>query len=155
MSLPNSDGRLEKFPFTIRRLNPTTHLIRETDQFHEYPNIYVKTVFQTKGSTQPALIVLSDTGCGTNNADHLAETLQRSRASPGSGDQPSWISSYFPRNLGSFLRTTFNLDGTLPYLVITTHWYVLSRELAGGIPNYSESRWVLERSAKKLLSECL
>jgi glyoxylase-like metal-dependent hydrolase (beta-lactamase superfamily II) len=110
---------LERFPFTIRQLNPSTHLIRETDKYSEFPHIYAKTVFLTKGSTRPALIVLSDTGCGTNlNPRPNFSTVIR--------PEPTRSSSYKPRhdhnyNLANFLRATINPNGEIPYLVITTH----------------------------------
>jgi len=110
---------LERFPFTIRQLNPSTHLIRETDKYSEFPHIYAKTVFLTKGSTRPALIILSDTGCGTNlNPRPNFSTVIR--------PEPILSGTYKPRpdhnyNLANFLRATINPNGEIPYLVVTTH----------------------------------
>lgn len=112
---------MDKFPFTIRQLNPSTHLIRETDTYSEFPHIYAKTVFLTKGSTRPALIVLSDTGCGTNlnlNSRSSLSTIIRQEANVSRLGQRV---SHHDYNLATFLRATINPNGEMPYLVITTH----------------------------------
>jgi glyoxylase-like metal-dependent hydrolase (beta-lactamase superfamily II) len=110
---------LDKFPFTIRQLNPSTHLIRETDRYSEFPHIYAKTVFLTRGSTRPALIILSDTGCGTNlNPRSNFSTIIRPELNS------SKLSQHLPDhdyNLANFLRATINPNGEIPYLVVTTH----------------------------------
>src|SRR5436305_7453391 len=110
---------LDRSPFSIRQLNPSTHLIRETDEYFEFPHIYAKTVFLTKGSIRPALIILSDTGCGTN-------LNPRPNFSAVIRPEPIWSGSHQPRpdhnyNLANFLRATINPNGEIPYLVVTTH----------------------------------
>ena len=115
----SSSSGLDKFPFTIRQLNPSTHLIREIDKYNEYPHIYAKTVFLTKGSTRPALIVLSDTGCGTNpSPSPNFSTIIRPEPTI-SRHQTNRVGYNY--NLSNFLRATINPNGEIPYLVITTH----------------------------------
>ena len=110
---------LDKFPFTIRQLNPSTFLIRETDKYGEYPHIFAKTVFVTEESTRPALIVLSDTGCGSSALlSRNFPTIIRPELRLGRHDMDYIEDSY---NLSRFLRATINPRGEVPYLVITTH----------------------------------
>jgi len=96
-------------PFSIRRLNPTTHLIRENDAYGEYPHIYAK-LATTRSRFWKAkhVLVLSDTGCGGEvaNADFDAED-------PTTGPE-MW-------NIRTFLEFTLNPGGNMPYLVMTTH----------------------------------
>lgn len=118
MSTSTSSPRLDRFPFTIRQLNPSTHLIREKDKYAEFPHIYAKVVFQTRGSTRPALIVLSDSGCGTSKPfDHFTSST--------SCDLKCYevrkIAHHGTYDLGNFLRQTINPNGKIPYLVVTTH----------------------------------
>jgi glyoxylase-like metal-dependent hydrolase (beta-lactamase superfamily II) len=89
-------------PFTIRKLNPSTHLIRERDEFRDYPHIYTKLCTSTSISgASSTVIVLSDTGSATSV--------------PNSGDGPaSW-------DIGTFLEYTINPGNHFPYLVITSH----------------------------------
>ena len=110
---------MDNFPFTIRQLNPSTHLIRETDKYNEYPHIYVKTVFLPKGSTRAALLILSDTGCGTNPVSRSNfSTIIRPEPTTSSHHKHPPDHDY---NLANFLRATINPNGEIPYLVVTTH----------------------------------
>jgi glyoxylase-like metal-dependent hydrolase (beta-lactamase superfamily II) len=90
-------------PFSIRKLNESTHLIRERDEYGEYPHIYAKLCYSTSKSGQRSeVIVLSDTGCATNIFS-------------SSGNEPAaW-------DIGTFLEYTINPGNRIPYLVITTH----------------------------------
>jgi glyoxylase-like metal-dependent hydrolase (beta-lactamase superfamily II) len=111
---------MDKFPFTIRQINPSTHLIRETDKYSEFPHIYAKTVFLTRGSSRPALIVLSDTGCGTNLRPRTNfSTIIRPDPNISRPSQQLPDHDYY--NLANFLRATINPNGEIPYLVISTH----------------------------------
>ena len=61
--------------FICSRLNGTTFMIHENDKWEEHPYIYIKIY------DDPALLVLSDTGCGgsTNkglHSRHLREYLE-------------------------------------------------------------------------------
>jgi glyoxylase-like metal-dependent hydrolase (beta-lactamase superfamily II) len=90
-------------PFSIRKLNKSTHLIRERDNYGEYPHIYAKLCYSTSSSGErSAVIVLSDTGCATS-------TIGSSRKEPAEWD------------IGTFLEYTINPGNRLPYLVVTTH----------------------------------
>jgi glyoxylase-like metal-dependent hydrolase (beta-lactamase superfamily II) len=90
-------------PFSIRKLNKSTHLIRERDAYGEYPHVYAKLCYSTSKSGQrSAVIVLSDTGCATT-------------ISSSSGKEPVvW-------DIGTFLEYTINPGNRIPYLVMTTH----------------------------------
>jgi glyoxylase-like metal-dependent hydrolase (beta-lactamase superfamily II) len=101
-------------PFSIRPMNveSSLFLIREKDKYGEYPNIYAKIVSSDHhkshpvGIGDPLMIVLCDTGCGTNielRGSHRYNETQK-----------VW-------NLGSFLEATINPRNTLPYMVITSH----------------------------------
>ena len=96
-------------PFTIRRLNSTTHVIREHDEYGEYPNIYAKTI-PIDHPICDSITVLSDTGCGTqvDNASHDPDD-----ASKG---PKIW-------DMSTFLTFTLHDRGRLksPLLIITTH----------------------------------
>jgi glyoxylase-like metal-dependent hydrolase (beta-lactamase superfamily II) len=89
--------------FSIRKLNQSTYLIRECDNYGEYPHIYAKFCYGTsKSGERSAVIVLSDTGCATTT-------------SYPSGKEPeAW-------DIGTFLEYTINPGNQIPYLVITTH----------------------------------
>lgn len=101
-------------PFSIRPMNNerSLFLIREKDKYGEFPNIYAKIVSPTNydanqvGIRAALLIVLCDTGCGTNV--ELRKLHSRFDA------RKAW-------NLGSFLEATLNPQSSLPYLVITSH----------------------------------
>ncbi|KAK5261939.1 hypothetical protein LTR40_001318 [Exophiala xenobiotica] len=103
-------------PFTISRLlTPSgeasaSWLIREHDQYGEYPHIYAK-------PASHEVIILSDTGCATEtlntklqrcDADRLNEIYSTPR-----GEPRRW-------NIRTFLEHTIN-PGRAPYVVIATH----------------------------------
>ncbi|KAF2489368.1 hypothetical protein BU16DRAFT_531686 [Lophium mytilinum] len=92
-------------PFTIRRINPSAYLIRENDNFGEHPHIYAKIC----SSDTFSIIVLSDTGVGTNipNPHYSSSSSQSS--------QPKFW------NIGTFLEHTINPGSRMPNVVITTH----------------------------------
>ena len=112
---------------TIPTASPPTrtvshYLIREHDPYGEYPNIYAKVIKITSPLTA-SVIVLSDTGCGTQvrNAE-----FEEADVSTG----PEWW------DIGTFLDFTLNRGhgegsgntrgapskaGKAPYLIITTH----------------------------------
>ena len=105
-------------PFTISKI-PGSHdnalsawLIREHDKYGEYPHISAKLCeapSSSEADTKARVIVLSDTGCGTDvrNSDSGRRLCSR--------EQPrSW-------NILTFLEYTINPNGRIPYLVITTH----------------------------------
>ena len=121
-------------PFTISRLlTPSgeasaSWLIREHDQYGEYPHIYAKVCNKSPrqqeddgGLEEPAaqkVIVLSDTGCGTETLNTKlqrcdADGLNEIYSTPPGGPR-RW-------NLRTFLEYTINPGGRAPYVVITTH----------------------------------
>jgi glyoxylase-like metal-dependent hydrolase (beta-lactamase superfamily II) len=127
-------------PFSIQKIQrnrataSTTYLIREHDQYGEYPHIYAKICTAEPSSHRPhspahrhcdssgylrempMVIVLSDTGCGTevrNSAFPFA--IPSSDIDCYSHRQPRvW-------NIRTFLEFTLNPDEKIPYLVMTTH----------------------------------
>ncbi|KAK6387263.1 hypothetical protein LTS17_000530 [Exophiala oligosperma] len=131
-------------PYTISRLltpigGPSaTWLIREHDRYGEYPHIYAKVCEATRpvsssdGHESPPykVIVLSDSGCGTDrtNESFIRRVSSRSNENEnenengnklvlGSGNkvEPShW-------NIHTFLLYTLNPGGRIPYVVITSH----------------------------------
>lgn len=139
-SIPNS------CPYTISRLDvdsttsSSTWLIREHDQYGEYPHIYAKICrarnltpsisshdkyenktpsFTTSNDTEryhDKVIILSDTGCGTEtpNAPRPAEHIKPTASETSRPEPEVW-------NLGTFLEYTLNPGGRIPYLVMTTH----------------------------------
>ncbi|KAL2435095.1 hypothetical protein ABEF95_013080 [Exophiala dermatitidis] len=173
-------------PFTISRLSHehngppedalatragTWWLIREHDEYGEYPHIYAKICRTTatanqsqpplarisdapagpvgssrsnKGKPEPEMlagdggqgnrhthsevIVLSDTGCGTevaNGSDSYAHSPGPCLA-PAAATSEDVVETAHRRqpavwNIGTFLEHTLNPDGRIPYLVITTH----------------------------------
>ncbi|EXJ91123.1 hypothetical protein A1O1_04230 [Capronia coronata CBS 617.96] len=140
-------------PYTISKLDADngvdskTWLIREHDQYGEYPHIYAKicratreSMPQTRGLSGDTklksadlgrdqdekdekrydeVIILSDTGCGT---EVPYPTSHHACAVEHAGS--SMLSSR-PEpavwNLGTFLEYTLNPAGRIPYLVMTTH----------------------------------
>jgi glyoxylase-like metal-dependent hydrolase (beta-lactamase superfamily II) len=125
-------------PFTISRLlTPSgeasaSWLIREHDQYGEYPHIYAKVCKSPRRrqedddgvgleKQQPAshkVIILSDTGCATEtrntklqrcDADGLNEIYSTPRGKPR-----RW-------NIRTFLEHTINPGDRTPYVVIATH----------------------------------
>ena len=84
--------------WTIRPLNSTTYLIRETDEYQEYPHIYARliptpevgsdehaTINLSHTSTGIAAILLIDTGCGTNVPTPTNHAKQRGSSTASSG----------------------------------------------------------------------
>lgn len=103
-----------KCPFSIRPMNDenSLFLIREKDKYGEYPNIYARILHLPGSRSCPigtktsSLIVLCDTGCGTNIELR---------------DPHSRIGAHKKWNIGSFLEATINPQNRLPYLIITSH----------------------------------
>ncbi|KAF2868789.1 hypothetical protein BDV95DRAFT_461538, partial [Massariosphaeria phaeospora] len=90
-------------PFTVRKLNSTTYLIRENDRFGEFPHIYVKICSQTDVRGQrPSVLLINDTGVGTSVPSH------------DESEPPVW-------NIKSFIDRHFNPGGETPYLVVLSH----------------------------------
>ena len=139
-------------PFTISRISLNsqvshdTWLIREHDQYGEYPHIYAK-ICQTSSQHSRSCdqqhdrddawetvenhgqddhapdkaIILSDTGCGTEVPNM---TMNHYPSSASNYQIPSKARTReSPRvwNLRTFLEYTINPDGRMPYLVMTTH----------------------------------
>ncbi|KAK5452047.1 hypothetical protein LTS15_007770 [Exophiala xenobiotica] len=125
-------------PFTISRLlTPSgeasaSWLIREHDQYGEYPHIYAKVCkspprqqedddgvgLEKQQAASHRVIILSDTGCATEtlntklqrcDADGLNEIYYTPR-----GEPRRW-------NIRTFLEHTINPGGRAPYVVIATH----------------------------------
>ena len=152
-----SESRIEALcPFTIQEIqlndNTTsnTFLIREYDQYGEFPHIYAKIcrsahpnscrkgrVYResnTSGGSKGRLceqdrvearrvIVLSDTGCGTEVLNPCFSREHPSTYSNDSAIDKTWTARTEPEvwNLHTFLEYTINPGGKTPYLVITTH----------------------------------
>lgn len=141
---PNSNPDPRPCPWTIRRLNASTYLIRETDRFHEFPHIYAKIIFDDRDkqtARQPALIVLSDTGCGTGVMSSLEELASAAVAGSTDRTKMGYTAERLSTrtgdgyNLDSFLRAMINPGGRLPYLVITTHCHYDHILGLGGLPS--------------------
>lgn len=124
-------------PFSIRPMNDqgSLFLIRERDKYKEYPNIFAKIVAPANDSStvfdvsRARLIVLCDTGCGTNV--RLRDYLNN--------DNPpeDW-------NIGIFLEATINPKNRLPYLIITSHCHY---DHILGIKNLDLTRSIVLSSA--------
>lgn len=125
----------------------TTFLIREHDQFGEYPHIYAKICqsdseilrcghhdihvnkqIETDRGRQGTLqkvIVLSDAGCGTEVPCHESPRTSSStqRTSQSRGQYLESTEGSYPEvwNIFTFLEFTLNPDSRIPYLVMTTH----------------------------------
>lgn len=122
-----------------------TFLIREHDKYGEYPHIYAK-ICQSAGvqrdcsnihDTQQAeipqgrqnssqkVIVLSDTGCGTEVRldDALIKTSSAGHTVRPHVQQPQNTRVPYPKvwNIGTFLEYTINPGSQIPYLIMTTH----------------------------------
>lgn len=124
----------ESCPFTIEEYHindglPSprnkTFLIREHDHYGEYPHIYAKICQQTGTATQVdgyrenpvhKVIVLSDTGCGTEVPCWNFTRRNRGTSSYQAGPR-------YPQvwNIFTFLEYTLNPGSEIPYLVMTTH----------------------------------
>lgn len=105
-------------PYTISLLfsanNTATYLIRERDQFGEFPNIYAKVYFKNESRT-PTVVILSDSGTGLNIVNDTAYGLESQSVNERRIEQPShW-------NIASFLSATINPNHSAPYIVLTTH----------------------------------
>lgn len=97
-------------PYTIKRLfshgNSATYLIREHDQYGEYPNIWAK-VYELAGSREKRTIILTDTGTGLNKCNSNGKAYHTS--SPA-----SW-------NIATFLQKTLDPGCDASYIVVTSH----------------------------------
>ncbi|KPI41452.1 uncharacterized protein AB675_9088 [Cyphellophora attinorum] len=116
-------------PFSITRLYKSNDnnagraslwLIRENDKFGEFPHIYAKVISASvdEAGADPVIrgvVVLSDTGCGTE----AARKHQRPNANEGNTSSDDVRTTRW--NLRTFLAYTINPHETLPYLVMTTH----------------------------------
>ncbi|KAF1365229.1 hypothetical protein EJ07DRAFT_150751 [Lizonia empirigonia] len=93
----------DECPFTIRRLNKTTHLIREKDRFGEYPHIYVREHTEIYPNGQTARIfIVNDTECGTSTPTDMTQSR-------------NW-------NIRTFIEHHLNPHGdNILYLVILSH----------------------------------
>ncbi|KAI9877340.1 MAG: hypothetical protein M1830_000568 [Pleopsidium flavum] len=101
--------------FTCTRLNPTTFLIVEADNYGELPFIYVKIY------TSPPLVVVSDVGCGTTSCPATVEQTSLRQFLEG---HP--ISSNDNQPLNSHKA---------PYLIICTHCHY---DHIGGIGQFTD-----------------
>ena len=122
-------------PFTISEIQfnhshvSSTWLIREHDIYGEYPHIYAK--FCINGSKKHGVIVLSDTGCGTEVPNPQSGQSTQSKALR---QQPlTW-------NIRTFLEYTINPHGLIPYLVMTTHCHYDHILGIGKLPATLDSR---------------
>ncbi|KIW15031.1 hypothetical protein PV08_07818 [Exophiala spinifera] len=124
-------------PYTISRLltaagEPSaTWLIRERDQYGEYPHIYAKVCEGVEAATgakgQPStykVIVLSDSGCGTEVINDISPPPVRRTEGEKDDDHVvsrSRRSEPSRWNIHTFLLYTLNPGGCIPYMVITSH----------------------------------
>jgi len=110
-------------PYTIQHLYTTTrsrtYVIRERDEFGEYPNIYAKVQLGGPGQ-QADVIILSDSGTGLDVLNktgtiplELGLTAEDVVVHRTKGPD-RW-------NIATFLELTLNSKHALPYIVITTH----------------------------------
>ncbi|EXJ62165.1 hypothetical protein A1O7_02598 [Cladophialophora yegresii CBS 114405] len=171
-------------PFTIQeiRLNgitgSNTYLIRERDEYGEFPHIYAKLCSAPGSSTSPdeyvyrhdsysrylkdgdfenkphkssKVIVLSDSGCGTEVPN--ASTGSSSLSYPPAYDdrQRPYTVRARPEvwNIGTFLEYTINPGGRIPYLVMTTHCHYDHIMGIGKLLSSSTSTTVLTSSHAK------
>jgi len=101
--------------FTCTRLNPTTFLIVEADDYGELPFIYAKIY------TSPPLLVLSDVGCGTTSCPATVEHTslrQFLESYPISSNDNQPLNSH-----------------KAPYLIICTHCHY---DHIGGIEQFTD-----------------
>jgi len=108
-------------PYTIQHLYTTnrsrTYLIREKDEFGEYPNIYVKVQLDSHGQ-QADVIILSDSGTGLNVPNENDTIPVEMSADGGVAHRTKEPDRW---NIATFLELTLNPEHALPYIVITTH----------------------------------
>lgn len=95
-----------KCPYSIDLLSSsektTSYVLREKDEFGEFPNIYAQ-VYYGDDTRTPEVIFLSDTGTGKNSDNDMVL------------DSPaSW-------NVATFLAHTLNPKHTIPYIILITH----------------------------------
>lgn len=105
-------------PYSILLLfsnkHSATYLIRERDEFGEFPNIYAKVYFQNESRT-PTVIILSDSGTGLNTVN------EKPSDPPGRNVNDSRREQATHWNIASFLSATINPSHASPYIVLTTH----------------------------------
>ncbi|ETI23968.1 hypothetical protein G647_05775 [Cladophialophora carrionii CBS 160.54] len=167
-------------PFTIQeiRLNGITksytYLIRERDEYGEYPHIYAKICsapgsstspneyvyrhysysrylkggdFENKPETSSKVIVLSDSGCGSEVPNASSATSSLSYPAYDGGQGP-YTNRAQPEvwNIRTFLEYTINPGGRIPYLVMTTHCHYDHIMGIGKLLSSSTSTTVLSSS---------
>lgn len=107
-------------PYSIDLLLATeresTYVIREKDNYGEYPNIYAHVYYRIP-THDPVVVVLSDTGTGLNvqNIDDTKPTTQIDAIDSTVSHEPAhW-------NIATFLEHTLNTGHQIPYVVLTSH----------------------------------
>ena len=116
-------ARVNQTVFSCKRLNSSTYLIVENDRYEEHPFIYAKVV------RSPAVLLLSDTGCGGGESstpgppsDTLRNFLETVPVADN-GDKP--------------LNPRKSTGGpTLSYLIICTHCHY---DHILGIPSFRDA----------------
>lgn len=108
-----------------------TFLIRERDEYGEFPYIYAKicqteTIAQVDGEQEDTVhkvIVLSDTGCGseTRCVEELRASFQAGWEPPASREELMYPKYPDKWNIFTFLEHKINPRSQIPYLVMTTH----------------------------------
>lgn len=104
-------------PYSIQLLHTnsfsSTYVIREKDEYGEFPNIYVKVYF-SEPSRLPTVVVLSDSGTGLNIQNNQSLDNCGRNSSRNSHLPSSW-------NIATFLSSVLNPQHAAPYVVLTTH----------------------------------
>lgn len=124
-------------PYTLQQIlvdgqaNSSSYLIRERDQYGEFPHIYAKicaAATQSPSADGPdgeedkdKVIVLSDTGCGPDTPNPSFQWSYQHDQDDRDGDLRPRRPEPEGWNLGTFLEYTLNPGGRIPYLVMTTH----------------------------------
>lgn len=107
-------------PYTIQLLytnsTSSTYLIREHDEFGEFPNIYAK-VYYKQPTRLPIVIVLSDSGTGLDVKNEAI--VCHGKNDPQNRQIPSSSTRYW--NIETFLASALNPGHVAPYVVLTTH----------------------------------